>query len=81
MKTRRNCDGATYSTNGPVCPHCEREFTPDEAFYFDESLNKLHCDECDKDFQVEVCNETSWTCREMPAPPRIDRNTAKGETA
>ena len=55
--------GHTYSTEGPQCPYCERQFTADEPFYYDERLcDKLECDECGRAFKVEVSHSTSWTC-------------------
>lgn len=54
----------TYSTDGPVCPHCGRAYTPDEAYYYDESrFTEMDCDECGKKFRVRVYTSTSWTCR------------------
>lgn len=51
-----------YSTNGPTCPHCQREYTPDDSFYYDEQrCTELECDECGKMFDVEVYTSTSWT--------------------
>jgi transcription elongation factor Elf1 len=52
----------TYSTDGPQCPYCNREFVPDEGFYYDSNLAELDCDECGKAFKVEVYHSVSWTC-------------------
>ena len=64
----------TYSTDGPECPHCGRQYTPDEPHYFDESGFEIECDgkaadgkDCGKTFKVEVFTQTSWTCRPMGA--------------
>lgn len=50
-----------YSTDGPICPHCQHEETPDEAFYYDEGTAELECGECCTRYSVRVCNSTSWT--------------------
>lgn len=52
--------GELYSTDGPVCPHCEHEHNPDEAFYYDESRTELECEECEATFAVRVYTSTSW---------------------
>lgn len=58
----------TYSTDGPVCPHCRRQYTPDEPHYFDEKgYTKEECDGCGKTFAVEVFTQTSWTCQPIEA--------------
>lgn len=57
-----------YSTEGPICPHCERQYTADEPYYFDESnYTSQECDGCGKTFSVQVYTSTSWTCEAMPA--------------
>ena len=51
-------------TEGPVCPYCGRQFTADEAHYYDEEKYQAdECDECGKTFGVEVVHTTSWTTR------------------
>ena len=55
-------DKETYSDLGPICPHCGREYTADEPFYYDEMLTELECDECEKTFNVRVYHDVSWTC-------------------
>lgn len=63
--------GYTYSTSGPECPYCGRQYTPDEAYYYDESnFTEQECDGCEKTFKVEVCNSTSWTCRPIDTSPK-----------
>lgn len=52
----------TYSTEGPKCPFCGRQYTADEAFYFDPTYVREDCDECGEPFTVDVENETVWTC-------------------
>lgn len=53
----------TYSKDGPICPHCQRQFTPDEAHYYDEHLyTSQDCDECGKTFSVSVNISASWSC-------------------
>ncbi len=53
----------TYSTDGPICPHCKAQYTPDEPHYFDESgYTEDECDGCGKPFKVSVYTQTSWTC-------------------
>ena len=61
-------ENETYSTEGPKCPFCGNEFTPDEAHYFDEMrYTSETCDSCGKDFDVDVYTQTSWTCTK-PSP-------------
>lgn len=55
-----------YSSDGPICPHCEHEHTPDEAFYYDEGTTGMECGLCDKPFDLIVYNSTTWTTR----PPK-----------
>ena len=52
----------TYSTEGPQCPHCGRQFTADEPGFFADDYDKEDCDECGKSFAVSVYTNTSWTC-------------------
>lgn len=63
----------TYSTDGPECPHCGRQWTPDEPHYYDESnYREQECDQCGKTFDVSVAVVTSWTCEgraDEQAPP------------
>jgi hypothetical protein len=54
----------TYSTEGPQCPYCGRQFTADEGHYFDDNrYTEDECDECGKKFTVEVNHRTSWACQ------------------
>lgn len=54
----------TYSTDGPQCPHCGFQITPDDPFYFNESRYlEDECSDCGKKFKVEVYTQTSWTTR------------------
>lgn len=56
----------TYSTEGPQCPYCERQYTADESFYYDEqNYTEQECDECGKRFQVRVFHSTSWACEPL----------------
>lgn len=58
----------TYSTEGPVCPHCQRQFTADEPHYYDEGgYTEDQCDQCGGKFKVEVYHSVSWTCEPMEA--------------
>jgi Zn ribbon nucleic-acid-binding protein len=57
-----------YSTAGPVCPHCEALFTPDENFYYDEAGYKLECFDCGATFKVQPYTETSWTTSTIQGP-------------
>jgi|GEM_PF-3337308 len=66
----------TYSTSGPECPYCGRQYTPDEPHYYDESnYTEQECDDCGNTFMVEVYHSTSWTCEafESTPPPRGER--------
>lgn len=61
--------GETYSTEGPQCPYCERQFTADDPGYFDENnYNQERCDQCNKLFTVSVETTTSWTCEPTEQP-------------
>ena len=62
---------ATYSTEGPKCPHCGSQFTADESFFYDETgYTEDECPDCGKKFSVSVCIETSWTC--APIKERVE---------
>ena len=53
----------TYSTEGPQCPYCDRQYTADDAGYYDESgYTEETCDNCGKTFDVSVYHSVSWTC-------------------
>ena len=52
----------TYSTEGPQCPYCGRQYTADESGYYDENYTSQECDECGNTFSVQVYTSTSWTC-------------------
>lgn len=55
--------GGTYSTEGPQCPHCGRQFVADDPGYFDDmNYTEETCDACGGEFTVRVYTETSWTC-------------------
>jgi NAD-dependent SIR2 family protein deacetylase len=54
--------GETYSTEGPECPHCGRQYTADEPHYYDDNYTEDECDECGKKFKVEVHHSVSWAC-------------------
>jgi transposase-like protein len=54
-----------YSTEGPICPYCGRQYTADEAGYYDEmNYTSETCDECGNEFSVRVYTSTSWTTSE-----------------
>jgi predicted amidophosphoribosyltransferase len=60
----------TYSDDGPECPYCGRQFTPDESFYYDAlAFTEMNCDECGEPFKVEVHHSVSWRCGPMPELP------------
>lgn len=53
----------TYSNEGPKCPYCGRQYTADDAGYYDErTYTEETCDSCEKTFDVEVYHSVSWTC-------------------
>lgn len=58
----------TYSQDGPECPYCGREFTPDEGYYYEKAFTSMDCDECEKTFKVEVYHSTSWRCHPIDPP-------------
>lgn len=56
----------TYSTEGPQCPYCERQYTADEPHYYDKmGFTQDVCDACGGAFSVQVYTSTSWTCEPM----------------
>lgn len=67
----------TYSTEGPQCPHCGRQFTADDPSYYDEMRYKQdECDECGKPFSVSVYHSVSWTCEALPDEQKAQRTGA-----
>jgi transcription elongation factor Elf1 len=53
----------TYSDDGPLCPYCgHRHIADDPAFFDPDLMTEITCDSCDKTFDVEVEQHTSWTC-------------------
>jgi hypothetical protein len=55
----------TYSTDGPICPYCGRQFTPDDPSYYDQhQMTELECNNCRGTFSVEVAHSVSWACSE-----------------
>lgn len=53
----------TYSHEGPQCPYCGRQYTADDAGYYDESnYTEETCDRCGETFDVSVYHSVSWTC-------------------
>lgn len=52
----------TYSTDGPICPYCKEEHTPDEGYYYDEMMTEFECGFCGEEFNIQVYTRTSWTC-------------------
>jgi Zn ribbon nucleic-acid-binding protein len=62
----------TFSSEGPICPHCQRQYTADEAWYYDEMrLTEMECEECGKTFSVSVFTQTTWTCEPKDRPPAL----------
>lgn len=57
----------TFSTEGPQCPHCGRQYTADEGYYYQTDYTEEECDECGNKFRIEVSHTTSWTCEPIPA--------------
>ena len=56
-------DNYTWSSDGPTCPYCGYEITPDDGFYYNEMRYISEtCPECEKEYDVEVYTETSWRC-------------------
>lgn len=57
----------TYSTDGPTCPYCGDQITPDEGIYFDEhAYTDQDCPSCGRHYSVSVYLSASWTCRPTP---------------
>jgi transposase-like protein len=54
--------GYSFSTEGPQCPYCGRQYTADDQYYY-EMYTREQCDGCGKTFKVDVEISTSWTCR------------------
>jgi hypothetical protein len=55
----------THSTEGPICPHCERQFTPDDPSYYDpHQMTEIECGQCGRTFKVEVEHRVTWSCSE-----------------
>lgn len=53
----------TWSSEGPKCPYCDRQFTADEPFYYDEmNYTQETCDECGSKFEVRVEATVAWAC-------------------
>jgi len=53
----------TYSHEGPKCPYCERQYTADDSYFYDEmNFTDMECDACHQVFDVDVYTSTSWTC-------------------
>lgn len=50
-----------YSTDGPICPYCGFEHTPDDPDYYNDSNTSFECGECEKSFAVMIDHTTSWT--------------------
>lgn len=60
----------TYSIEGPKCPYCGRQYTADDAVYYDEmKYVEETCDDCEKTFDVSVCVSTSWICTARDGEP------------
>lgn len=66
---------STYSTEGPICPYCARQYTADEGHYYDEqNYTEQECDGCEKTFSVRVYTSTSWTCEAIDPELTDDRH-------
>jgi transposase-like protein len=53
----------TWSSDGPQCPYCGRQYTADESHYYDEqNYTEEDCDSCGKKFAVEVHTSVYWAC-------------------
>lgn len=53
----------TYSSEGPQCPYCGRQYTADEPGFYDEQrYTEEDCDNCGRKFSVSVNHSTTWTC-------------------
>lgn len=52
----------TYETRGPRCPYCQHLHRDLEAFHYNEGLDEMQCESCERDFGVRVYTSTSWTC-------------------
>lgn len=51
-----------YSSEGPKCPYCGRQYTADEPYFYDvNKYTEQECDQCGKTFDVEVCHSVDWT--------------------
>ena len=56
-------EAETYSTEGPKCPHCGRQFIADEAHHYDKmNYTEDECPSCGGKFKVEVYHDVSWAC-------------------
>ena len=58
----------TFSTEGPQCPHCGRQYTADESYYYQADYTEEECDECKNKFRVATEHTTSWTCEPIADP-------------
>jgi hypothetical protein len=56
----------TISRDGPECPACGFQFTPDEGIYYDEN-RYTHDQCCEANFDVEVHVSYTWICK-IPLP-------------
>jgi hypothetical protein len=53
----------TYSSEGPQCPYCDRQYTADEPHYYDETgYTEDECDSCGGKFTVCVHVSVAWSC-------------------
>lgn len=52
----------TYSTDGPVCPHCGYQHEHDGGYFYDESLTEFDCEGCGKSVAISVYTLTTWSC-------------------
>lgn len=59
----------TYEYVGPKCPYCDHQHRADEAFYYDESMVRMECEACERDFNVRVYTSTTWTCSTREESP------------
>lgn len=70
----------TWSNEGPQCPYCDRQFTADESFYYDEmNYTEETCDECGKKFEVRVCSTVAWACEPIEEDDETPETDNGGE--
>ena len=67
----------TRSSNGPTCPGCAAIYTPDEAFWFDEDLDRrIECG-CGVTFIAGYHRRDTWTGKVVEKEGRIGDKALK----